>query len=161
MEMNDSELRQAAASTNLLSTTIGVWAQDKGFREDWELAEELGIAAMSLKGSDTGNTVVKIVGDDEITVCDLLARSSEVMKTNIIGTKLMLIVSEVSEALERLRDIGAEGVLAGDDNFIEELADGEIRIKELSHMIGQYLGDAEVAKVARNIDRPWKHGRKM
>jgi NTP pyrophosphatase (non-canonical NTP hydrolase) len=147
MEMNDTELRQAAASTNLLATTIGVWAQGKGFREDWELADKLDAAAYD----------DKVRGVDQ----ELMAAAASVLRTNIIGTKLMLIVSEIAEALERLRDIGADGVLAGDSNFIEELADGEIRIKELSHMVGQYLGDAEVAKVAKNVDRPHKHGRKM
>lgn len=149
MEMNDTELRQAAASTNLLATTIGVWAEGKGFREDWELADWL---------DEQGYLREGLFADD---VAAKFHKAAEVLRTNIIGTKLMLIVSEMGEALERLRDIGAEGVLAGDDNFIEELADGEIRIKDLSHMVGQYLGDAEVAKVAKNVDRPYKHGRKM
>lgn len=68
------------------------------------------------------------------------------------GTKLALIHSEVSEALEADRK--------GDyDNFCEELADVCIRVFDLAGSMGIDLQEAINAKMDRNKERSFKHGK--
>lgn len=66
---------------------------------------------------------------------------------------LMLIVTEVAEAAEAVRnsDIG---------NFEEELADVVIRTVGLAHGMKFDLGQAVEAKMEKNRNRPYKHGGK-
>lgn len=78
----------------------------------------------------------------------------------VIAMKLMLIVSEASEALETLRDHGADACV-DEGNFMEELADIMIRVLDLSEMLGGGLGEEIVKKMAKNQNRPYKHGRKI
>jgi NTP pyrophosphatase (non-canonical NTP hydrolase) len=77
------------------------------------------------------------------------------------ATALMLIVSELSEAMEALR----HGNPPSDkiDNFSgmeEELADACIRIFDLCVSRGFLLGDAILAKMSFNETRPFMHGDK-
>lgn len=167
----DGELRQAAASNNLLSAMIGDWAERKGFREDWEMANwiENVLAVELVSLSARLHTPKGRIGDPSYPqgleshrkMAEHARQVANAMRTNIIGTKLALIHSEISEALESLRDTGFEGHQLGAGNFGEELADAKIRINELSQMIDVAIGDEEVAKVARNEGRPYKHGRQM
>lgn len=70
-----------------------------------------------------------------------------------IPAVLMLIVSEVAEALEAFRK--------GDRvNFDEELADVGIRLIGLSHGMGIDLKAAILAKVEKNRTREHRHGGK-
>lgn len=138
-----------AEVTNRMAADIGQTVQEKGFREDWELADKL---------EDMVDRVGAIIpGSDQ----ELIERAASRLRINFLGMKLMLIVSESAEALETLRDVGAEGVLAGEGNFIEELADAEIRIKDLANMLNLDLGQAEVDKMEANKGRPQMHGRKV
>lgn len=69
-----------------------------------------------------------------------------------IGTLLMLIVSELGEALEAHRK--------GDmENFAEELADVAIRLGDLCGGLGIDLEKAIVKKMAVNKSRPRLHGK--
>ncbi len=101
-----------------------------------------------------------------------------------VGEKLMLIVSELSEALEADRKgkhYMAETELLhtlggykkdqdGDftyyfekaikDTFEDELADAVIRIMDLSEKIGINLEEHIKAKMRFNESRPYKHGKK-
>lgn len=150
VDVNDADLRQAAQSTNLLSTLIGEWAERKGFREDFEMARELELVADTLRD-------LKHISPERH---ERFHEIASVLRNNVAGTKLMLIVSELAEAMESLRDTGVDNIANG-GNFGEELADAEIRIKDLSHLLSLDLGSEEVAKVAKNEDRPYKHGRQM
>jgi NTP pyrophosphatase (non-canonical NTP hydrolase) len=66
--------------------------------------------------------------------------------------KLMLVVTEISEA--------AEAVRSGDmANFEEELADAYIRMCDIVKATGIDINAAIEAKMLKNEQRPVKHGR--
>lgn len=70
-----------------------------------------------------------------------------------IGTVLMLIVSELGEALEADR--------TGDlENFKEELADAVIRIFDFCGYLNIDLEKEIMKKYEKNKNRPYKHGKK-
>jgi len=71
---------------------------------------------------------------------------------NAVTTRIMLIVCELAEATEALREYDA-------DNFREELADIAIRLADLCGGLEIDL-EAEIAKkMLINKDRPYKHGK--
>lgn len=91
-----------------------------------------------------------------------------------IPTKLMLIVSELSEALEEYRDDhmvayhrtfidedGAEQFHVKPEGFPVELADVVIRCMDLAGHLGIDLGAVVELKMAYNATRPHLHGRKI
>jgi len=71
---------------------------------------------------------------------------------NAIATRLMLIVSELGEALEALRHDDR-------DNFREELADVAIRLADLCGGIGIDLESEIKQKLEKNRKRGYKHGK--
>lgn len=83
---------------------------------------------------------------------------------NVVGTKLMLVVGELSEAMESLRK---DGLGARCDKPInisaleEEFADTIIRIMDTAKKLGLNLGRAIVLKAKYNDGRPYKHGKKF
>jgi NTP pyrophosphatase (non-canonical NTP hydrolase) len=141
------DVSHEAATLNELSKEIGEWARSKGFREDWELTSWLNNFSHAYAED--------IIDDDQ----DKLEFVGEALRTNIIAGKLMLMVSELSEALETLRNTGADNL--SDGNLGEELADCIIRILDCAHMLDINIGNEIMRKVERNRDRPYKHGRKM
>jgi NTP pyrophosphatase (non-canonical NTP hydrolase) len=66
---------------------------------------------------------------------------------------LMLIVTEVAEAMEAFREDDFE-------HFKEEMADIAIRTMGLSHGLGFDLMEEIVKKVEKNRSRPYQHGGK-
>ena len=107
-------------------------------------------------------------------------------ENNNIPTKLMLIVSEVAEAMEEHRDYGLGSELfhevrySGDgeitqfeqkrdssgkpllkpEGFAIEMADVVIRVMDLCERLGINLADAILIKADYNKHRPMKHGEK-
>lgn len=73
---------------------------------------------------------------------------------DFIPSKLALIHSEVSEALEAYRNQNKE-------NFAEELADIVIRVFDLCAHRGIDIAEAVAAKHVANLGRPYKHGGKL
>ncbi len=71
----------------------------------------------------------------------------------MIPTKLCLIHSEVSEAMEADRTGNV-------DNFGEELADIVIRTMDLAYQLEYDLGEIIEDKIKRNDARPHKHGKR-
>ncbi|EPY2286113.1 MazG-like family protein [Clostridium sporogenes] len=109
-------------------------AKSHGFWEDWERIEQLENMAINI--SKDGEKQVKID------------------KCNAIATRLMLIVSEVSEALEGIRKDDRE-------NFKEELADIVIRVADLAGGLDIDLDEEIKKKMKKNRNRPYKHGKEF
>ena len=80
----------------------------------------------------------------------------DIQDPNHVGSLLMLVVSELGEAMEAVRRSYPlsthEGLFMG--NFEEELADAVIRLMDLSEAMGINLGNA-------NRSRPDRHGGKL
>jgi len=73
-----------------------------------------------------------------------------------IATKIALMHSELSEALEAIRTSAQHD----DPHFAEELADCVIRICDLCGAFQIDLGDALIEKLKKNRTRGYKHGGK-
>lgn len=112
------------------------------------------------------------------TITDLVNESYEIAKAHgfwedgesvpakyVISTKLALVHSEVSEALEEVRvlDKLTETRYNGDkpEGFPSELADAVIRIADICGRLGIDLESVIVEKQAFNRTRPYRHGRKL
>lgn len=151
-----------AAAINGVAEEIGQDIQERGFREDWDLSHWLEEVAATLSDSSEEAWVSLDTRLDaaDMTVGEILSKAAEALRTNVLGTKIALMHSELSEALESLRDVGASGVLAGEGNVGEELADTVIRIADTAQIIKSPLGDEIIRKVKVNKSRPYKHGRK-
>jgi NTP pyrophosphatase (non-canonical NTP hydrolase) len=83
-----------------------------------------------------------------------------------VPEKLMLIVSEIAEALEDYRNgKNLTGVFYDSNDkpegFAVELADAIIRILDLCGYLGIDLAEALSVKHAYNQSRPWRHGSKL
>lgn len=66
--------------------------------------------------------------------------------------KLMLVVTEISEAAEAVRHNDF-------DNFKEELADTIIRLLDIARSCGIDIDGEVLKKVNKNKERPMKHGK--
>jgi len=69
-----------------------------------------------------------------------------------IGEALMLIVTELAEAMEAYRK-------EDQDNFKEELADTFIRLLDLCGGLGIDIEEEIIRKSDKNKGRPYKHGK--
>ena len=77
------------------------------------------------------------------------------------GELIALMHSELSEALEALRHGNPPDDKIPEFSGVEaEFADVIIRIMDMASAKGLRVGEAIVAKVAFNQDRPYKHGGK-
>ena len=73
-----------------------------------------------------------------------------------LAEKIALIHSEASEALEELRETEPDLEHVG-----EELADVMIRCLDLAGHLDLDLVEAVFAKMDRNLDRPYRHGKRF
>lgn len=88
----------------------------------------------------------------------------ENMGPDFIPSKLALVHSELSEALEAYRGHGiperGNYALPGEDSFQEELADAVIRIFDLCGFLALDIEIAINLKHEYNKSRPYRHGNK-
>jgi len=77
-----------------------------------------------------------------------------------VGEKLMLITTEISEAMEADRKDLQSDHIPQFTGVEEELADAVIRILDFAHHFKLRLAEAIVAKTHYNLSRPFKHGKK-
>lgn len=73
-------------------------------------------------------------------------------------SKQMLIVTEVAELCEGTRKVAESGI-EGFTNEEEELADTIIRCLDYAGQYDLRIGEAIIAKMAKNEKRPYKHGK--
>ncbi len=81
-----------------------------------------------------------------------------------IGSKLMLIVTEMGEFYEKYRkdDLTPDEHCPGFSNQTIEIADLFLRLFDLTGGLGiKYLGEAIIAKKNYNETRPYKHGKRF
>jgi NTP pyrophosphatase (non-canonical NTP hydrolase) len=161
-----------AGVVNALQAECGETARDHGFSRDWEFADYLEVVSewLTKGGYQTAEMYVDIdkrppedltTEQGRYPAGDLVWVAAQALRNNILCTKLMLIVTELSEGVESLRkNGGAAGALEGKGNLDEELADAIVRILDTGTFIKANLGDALLAKMATNRDRPYMHGDK-
>lgn len=77
------------------------------------------------------------------------------------GEKIVLMHSELSEAIEGLRKPHADEHCPKFGNAEIELADCVIRIMDFCEKKGYNLGEAISAKMQYNLTREYKHGKKF
>lgn len=86
-----------------------------------------------------------------------------VLRDASVGERLALVHSEISEALEAVRD-GQPFVWTDENGKPEgigiELADAVIRIGDLCEILGVDLESCIEIKAAYNVGRPFRHGNK-
>ena len=139
-----------AATINHVADVIGEWADRMGFRKEWQDADFLDTLADELEHEDEQEFRVSMV--------DRPARLREIADEHrkmANATKLMLMVSEASEALNDLRD----GHQPDSHPYGEELADLVIRALENAQRNHQPIGDIIISKVDKNQNRPFRHGK--
>jgi NTP pyrophosphatase (non-canonical NTP hydrolase) len=109
----------------------------------------------------------KYMDDDgsgrEFYETDMIAAYKDGQKNPLpnIPEKLMLVVSEVVEAMEALRMGDPQSTKIPEFKAFEaELADVQIRIKDLAKYLKLRVAEAEIEKSNYNKTRPYKHGGK-
>lgn len=85
---------------------------------------------------------------------DLETGAPTIERPHVVGEKLMLVVSEISEAMEGHRKGLQDDKLPHRPMVEVELADAVIRIADLAGALGLDLGGAIAEKLAFNRNRP-------
>lgn len=135
-----------ASALNHLAQQCGETARSKGFHQAFE-------DALFLEALANGSTVDTII-------TTRLREIAQRIRLLEVGMKSMLIVSEIAEGIESMRDTGYYGHLNGEGNWGEELADAFIRLADLADMTHVRLGGEVDEKMSVNKDRPHLHGKK-
>jgi NTP pyrophosphatase (non-canonical NTP hydrolase) len=149
MADNEVEIHvtEEAAVMNTVTEICGEYAKRAGFRQEWEDADWLDLLAEELE-----NEAIEEFRLSGRARSVRLREIAEAHRRMANVQKLMLAVSELSEALGDMRN-GKE--------FGEELADVVIRCMDHAHANHYPLGDIIVRKIDKNEGRPYRHGRQF
>ena len=128
---------------NHVVVNAGCNALDKGFH------------TMYSQLKDTLNTIK--TNDNESDINALL----EFIDNQNICTNLMLVVSELGEAVEHLRAGRFANSETWKETFEEEIADAIIRLGDLCFHLGIDIKPIIEKKMKYNTERPIKHGKKF
>lgn len=132
---------------NDLITVCHTIALAKGFWDEKDCPKCLG------RGYIAPNIQQSRDGFEEGFGCDRCNNTGRVLFRND-GEAIALMHSELSEALEALRKENRE-------NLAEELADCVIRILDYCGGNNIDLEKVLIEKIAKNMDRPYKHGKEF
>lgn len=138
-----------------LAQNIGEWAKGHGFWEGFEFADWLEEYAEKFGGKN----FARVPEIEAVRV--QMVEGAALVRTLTMAAKIALCHSELSEALETLRDHGGDGILGGEGNWTEELSDTFIRLSDLVANTTGGMGDVTIEKQKVNLGRPYKHGRKF
>lgn len=154
-----------AAVINAVALECYETSKEHGFQDDYLSADWLEALAEYLEKEDRFTTDSTSFPSVEtgipISTVGGLRRCAEIMRNNVIGTKLMLIVCELAEGMETLRATSVFGHLEGEGNLGEELADASVRLGDTASMLRVALGDEQIRKMLVNKSRPHKHGKNL
>lgn len=138
---------------DVLVKQCGETEEDKGFRDPWFLADELERIAAFLSASYEERISVP---EQDV---DSIRKAAEALRNMYVSTKLMLVVTELAEAMEALRIHSVEDI--DRSNLAEELADSHIRLFALADLLGFDQGQEILKKMGTNSNRPHRHGKKL
>ena len=117
-----------------------------------DVEEEIDLALKKL-GEEIAS-INKSNGWDTITLKDWTSAKYDPYIRFKIPSKIALLHSEVSEALEAFRSNNIE-------NFAEEMADVIIRVLDVTHGLNIDVGEAIIEKLTVNRTRGFRHGNKI
>lgn len=139
---------------------ITAWGESKG----WDKPALCETKSVEISAEHRA-TVREHLGSAADTFFELLPKRTEPQGVNVdaVGMKLALIHSEISEALEALREgkIAAYDKDGKPEGMTTEIADAIIRALHLGGLLGLDIEDAIERKMAYNEKRPYRHGGKL
>lgn len=122
----------------------------------WNAFQNAAHSMSRLKGWwDEEDALVSFMGTTELGKKILAS-----VMPHLDGAKIAMVQTEISEAVEGIRNDAMSDKIPGFKAVEEELADALIRIGDLAGRRGWRVGDAVVAKYEYNRGRPHRHGGK-